>query len=138
MKKIILAVFLIGILSENIFSQPTGWQHVMPVAVTENSGSTLVNYQLHLTINTQALIANLQMNSNGDDIRFKGNCLGTNLNYWIESGINTASTSIWVEIDTLPANSTKTIFMFYGNPSALAATTLSTFNGPNSATDSVN
>jgi hypothetical protein len=136
MKKILLIITLSFILSKVALSQ---WQYMMPVTVTENSGSTLYNYQLSLTVNTQSLITAGQMDANGNDIRFKSNCAGSgNLDYWIESGINTPSTVIWVRIDTLPASSTKTIFMAYGNPSAAAASTLAIFNGPNSATDSVN
>ena len=137
MKKIYF--FLLSGLFLSFFSagQPAGWQHMMPITVMENSGSPLYNYQLALTINTQVLIGAGQMDANGNDIRFKSNCLGANLNYWIESGINTASTLIWVRIDTLPAGSAKNIFMFYGNPSASAVSSLATFNGPNSATDSV-
>jgi hypothetical protein len=137
MKKILLILILFFISCTITMSQP-GWPYMMPIQVTENSGSTLYNYQLSVTINTQALITAGQMDANGNDIRFKSNCAGGNLNYWIESGINTASTVIWVRIDTLAASSSKTIFMSYGNPSAAAASTLAIFNGPNSATDSVN
>ena len=138
MKKILRAATLFLLTASAALSQPAGWQYMMPITVTENSGSTLYNYQLAITINTQSLISAGQMNVNGNDIRFMSDCMGGNLNYWIESGINSATTLIWVRIDTLPASSTKTIFMFYGNPSASVASTLATFNGPNSATDSVN
>src|SRR5215510_2481069 len=112
MKKILLISILFFISCKITLSQP-GWQYMMPVTVSENSGNTLYNYQLALTINTQTLIGAGQMDPNGNDIRFKSNCLGANLNYWIESAINTDTTKIWVRIDTLPANSVKTIFMFY-------------------------
>lgn len=138
MKKILLAAIFFFLSGKVVLSQPAGWQYMMPIAVTENSGSTLYNYQLALTINTQALINAGQMDSNGNDIRFRSNCSGINLSYWIESGINTATTLVWVRIDTLPAGSTKVIFMFYGNASAPATSSLAVFNGPYSATDSVN
>src|SRR6266496_3715299 len=138
MKKILRVTALFLLTASAAFSQPAGWQYMTPITVTENSGSTLYNYQLALTINTQSLISAGQMDVNGNDIRFKSDCMGGNLNYWIESGINSATTLIWVRIDTLPASSAKTIFMFYGNLSASVASTLATFNGPNSATDSVN
>jgi hypothetical protein len=40
------------------------------------------------------------------------------LNYWIESGINTTTTKIWVKVPSIPASSSKTIYVYYGNPSA--------------------
>lgn len=120
--------------------QYAGWNYSMPINVTENTGSNVINYQLQMTINTQALISAGQMNANGDDIRFGKDCAGNTLyNYWIESGINTASTVIWVKIDTLFANATRTIYMFYGNNSASAVSAVNgTFVGPMSSTDSVN
>jgi hypothetical protein len=42
----------------------------------------------------------------------------TLLNYWLESGCNTASTKIWVKVPSIPANSTKLIYVYYGNPGA--------------------
>jgi hypothetical protein len=56
------------------------------------------------------------MQSNGNDIRFTdGSC--NVLNHWIESGINTPSTLIWVKVPSLPAG-ISTIYMYYGNASA--------------------
>jgi hypothetical protein len=54
------------------------------------------------------------MRSDCGDIRFYDGI--TSLNYWIESGINTTSTCIWVKVPSIPANSIKTIQMCYGNP----------------------
>lgn len=138
MKKTIHVIVFLLFAASVALCQPSGWQYKMPITVTENSGSTLINYQLALNINTQALISAGQMNGDGSDIRFKNDCAGSNLNFFVDSGINTASTLIWVQIDSLPANSSKTILMFYGNPSAPSASSLSVFNGPYSATDSVN
>ncbi|MEM0476126.1 MAG: DUF2341 domain-containing protein, partial [Candidatus Aenigmatarchaeota archaeon] len=35
-----------------------------------------------------------------------------------ESGCNSANTKIWVKVPSIPANSNKTIYLYYGNPSA--------------------
>jgi hypothetical protein len=40
------------------------------------------------------------------------------LDFWIESGLNTTNTRIWVKIPVLPANTTFNIYLFYGNPAA--------------------
>ncbi|HEV8537995.1 MAG TPA: DUF2341 domain-containing protein [Bacteroidota bacterium] len=132
------AVILCFGVPESSLAQPPGWLYSKRAVITETSGSTLTDYQVALTLNTQALILALQMNADGSDIRFSLDKPGTQLlDYWIESGINTPTTKIWVRVDQLLANDTKSIFLAYGNPGATAASTLSTFDGPNSSTDSV-
>jgi len=61
------------------------------------------------------------MRSDCGDIRFTDSDATTLLNYWIESGCNSASTKIWVKVPSIPASSTKTIYVYYGNPSATSA-----------------
>jgi hypothetical protein len=127
------------LLSISAFAQPAGWSKVKLLRVSNSSTTTITNYQLKLIINTQSLISATQMLSNGNDIRFGKNCSGTTpYNYWIESGINTPTTNVWVKIDTIPANGTRTFYMFYNNPSAAASSTIAgVFFGPHSSTDSV-
>src|SRR5690606_38290946 len=56
--------------------------------------------------------------SDGADIRFTNdNC--QNFHYWFEAGLNTASCTVWVKVDSIPASTSRDIWMFYGN--ALAA-----------------
>lgn len=99
-----------------------GFQYRVPVTLT-NSGSALSNYQVRLTVNTSTLISAGKMNGSGNDIRFfDGSCNA--IPYWIESGINTASTSIWIRVASLPVGNT-TINMYYGNPFASAASNAS-------------
>jgi hypothetical protein len=139
MKKIYFLGCFVLIMSVKAFAQPSGWSYSTPYQITENSSSLVLNYQARLTVNTASLIGAGQMLATGDDIRFGKDCAGNTLyNYWIESGINTASTVIWVKIDSLYANSTRTFYMFYGNSSAGAVSAIPlVFNGPMSATDSV-
>ncbi len=42
----------------------------------------------------------------------------TELSYWIESGINTTNTKIWVKIPSISSNGNATVNLYYGNPSA--------------------
>jgi hypothetical protein len=58
------------------------------------------------------------MRSDGGDIRFTDSDGVTLLNYWIESGIGTNNTRIWVKVPSIPPSSKKTIYLYYGNPSA--------------------
>jgi hypothetical protein len=91
------------------------WLYRQIVTIDNSSNpSELTNYPVLVTIDTQSLITAGKMDVNGGDIRFRD---GTSeLDFWVESGMNTSSTRIWVEVPTIPANSTKTIAMYYGNP----------------------
>jgi hypothetical protein len=47
---------------------------------------------------------------------------GFELSHWIENGINTQATKIWVRVPSILASpNTSTIYMYYGNPSATSA-----------------
>jgi Ig-like domain CHU_C associated/Domain of unknown function (DUF2341)/Secretion system C-terminal sorting domain len=133
---VFVSLILISSLSK---AQPLGWTYTQPITITNTSGSLVTEYQVKISLNTSIPISASQMLIDGADIRFAENCDGTNnLNFWIESGINTSSTFIWVKLDTLPASGSKTIYLFYGNSSAPSASAIpGTFIGPHSATDSV-
>lgn len=111
----------------------------MPITITNNTTSLVTNYQALLSIDTQTPIGLNQMQATGQDIRFGKDCSGSTLyNYWIQSGLNTTTTSIWVKVDSIPASGSRTFYMYYGNPSAPAVSAVvGTFVGPHSSTDSV-
>jgi hypothetical protein len=94
-----------------------GWSYRRPITIS-NSGGALTDYQVLVTLDTQSLISAGKMRSDCGDIRFTDSNGSTLLNYWIESGCNTASTKIWVKVPSIPASSSKTIYVYYGNPSA--------------------
>src|SRR5688572_12997077 len=94
----LIACFLV---ISTAFSQPIGWSHIQAISVTENSGSNIYNYQLKIIFDSQSLIGAGEMLATGDDLRFGNLCDNANLNYWIESGINTPTTTVWVKIDSL-------------------------------------
>jgi hypothetical protein len=140
MKKIYKCLLLVLLFNSAIYAQLPGWQYRRAITVTENSAATLTDYQLKLVVNTQALISAGYMNANGSDIRFTKTCSTSPVfyNYWIDTGLNTPSTVIWVKVDTLLASQTKTIFMYYGNVAASSVSAVNgTFIGPHSSTDSV-
>ena len=94
------------------------WDYCRPVTIT-NAGNTLVEYQVLLTIDTASLIAADKMRSDGGDLRFALEDR-TRLSYWIESGVNTSSTKIWVRVPSIPVGGA-TILAYYGNPSVISA-----------------
>ncbi|MCX6355671.1 MAG: DUF2341 domain-containing protein [Candidatus Aureabacteria bacterium] len=93
----------------------SGWGYRKPITLS-NSGSALTDYQVLLTMNTEELIP-AKMRSDGGDIRFTDSDEITLINCWIKSGINTASTKIWVKVPSVPAGS-KMIYVYYGNSGA--------------------
>lgn len=120
--KISCSLLFTMLLANNSLAQLVGWGNKEMISIQENSNTLKLDYQVLITLNTQALIAANQMQINGEDIRFSKDCYGNTLfNYFIESGINTPNTKIWVMVDSLPANGNKIIHLFYGNATAIAA-----------------
>lgn len=120
MKRLLIYLFLL------IFAQEAAavvclpeWKYQRPITVTNANASAYTNFQVKITVNTQALISAGKMNINGDDIRFTdASC--SKLNFWIDSNINTTSTVIWVKLKTIPSSGSTTINMYYGNLCAAA------------------
>ncbi len=117
----ILAVFFTAFFATNVAYSQTGcypdWSYKAPVSVTNPNSLTLTNHQVLITLNTQALISSGKMNMDGSDIRFSNSCCNS-LCYYIESGINTSTTEIWVNVDSITANGNNTIYLYYGNAAA--------------------
>ncbi|MEM3890418.1 MAG: DUF2341 domain-containing protein, partial [Candidatus Micrarchaeia archaeon] len=83
-----------------------------------NDGSSLSEYQLPLTIDTQSLISENKMNADCSDLRFLDSDDSTQLPYWIESGCDTSETKVWVKIPSIQSQTL--IYMYYGNPTAVS------------------
>jgi len=96
-----------------------GWSYRRPITIT-NTGTSLTDYQLLITLDTLTLITAGKMRSNGGDIRFTDSDGLTLIPYWIEAGINTVNTKIWVKVPSIPAGDMM-IYIYYGNPDEVAA-----------------
>ncbi len=96
------------------------WQYRVPITISNASAVTMTDIQVLVTVNTQVLVAAGKMQSTGADIRFTDNACNP-LNFYIESGMNTATTRIWVRVPQIPANGSTTIYMYYGEPNANSA-----------------
>lgn len=97
----------------------SSWAYYQPITITNPLAQTLTNFQVKITVNTATPIAAGHMLASGDDIRFVvAGC--TNVNYYIESGINTPSTVIWLKVPSIAASGNTTVDMYYGNPAAPA------------------
>jgi len=123
----------------------SSWKYRRPIVLTSSHPSTLTDYNILADIDTQSLISAGRMNADGSDLRFATSTVsGTpqSLPYYIESGINTLSTKIWIKVPAVAAGST-TLHMYYGNVSANVASDETTtftlgddFNEPNGSSPS--
>jgi hypothetical protein len=96
------------------------WTFRLPVEVNNTLNATpAVDMQVRLVINTADLVTAGQMQASGADIRFvdSENCC-LPLCYWIENGMNTTATTIWVKVPVVAASASRYILMLTGNPGA--------------------
>jgi len=134
MRKIIVLLFIVLLLVEilPISSVPTesattgwlsGWSYRRAVTINNTANSNaLSNYQVLVTVDTASLISAKKLQSSCADIRFTDSDGQTLLNYWIDPNTcNTGSTRIYVKVPSIPASSTYTIYMYYGNSTATSA-----------------
>ena len=128
-----ITLFLFILLSSsNIYSQSSncnfpGWSNYK-LFVIDNSvnPSSLTNFPVLIEFNTSTLISSSQMNADGSDIRVSGQCNGTQtFDFWFDD-IDNANTRLWVKLPSIAAGSIDSIYVHYGNPSAVSAA-----NGPN-------
>ena len=88
------------------------WTRMKQITITNNAGSILYNYALHLTIPYDS-----EMRSDYGDLRFKHENSGdVLLNYWMET-YNTSNAEVWVKIPAAPTGTSK-MYLFYGNTAA--------------------
>lgn len=81
---------------------PDGTLYKRAITITNNSVSTLTDYQISLTLDTASLLTAGKMHTNCPDIRFTDSDDVTNIsNYWIEN-CNSASSIIWVKVPSSP------------------------------------
>jgi hypothetical protein len=89
------------------------WTKRKKVTLTENSGSTLTNYQVKITIAYDS-----DMQADFDDIRFTKADGATLLDHWRESYTASTTADFWVEVDSMTASTTTDIYYYYGNSAA--------------------
>ncbi|MHC5182883.1 MAG: DUF2341 domain-containing protein, partial [Planctomycetota bacterium] len=94
----------------------TDWLYRRQVSVDNTAGlQVLTDHTVLVSIDTATLIAAGKMNPYGGDIRFVDPNGPMELDFWIEGGMNTADTRIWIEIPAIDADSVKTVYMYYGS-----------------------
>lgn len=113
---VIAFVLSAGIASALSNSGGGEWKYNKVIAIKENSGKTLTDYQVLIELKGSDFPE--EAKSDGCDIRFS-DLGGNELSYWIEEfDPSTRTCEIWVKVPEIPASGTVTVLMYYGNPSA--------------------
>ncbi len=116
---VVLLSAMIGTASALSNSGGGDWKYYKEITIKENSGRSLMGYQVLLELNPANFPAKAK--SDGSDLRFEdGN--GKELNYWIEDwDFGAKEAKIWVKVPSISVNGETKIKMYYGNPSASSA-----------------
>jgi len=84
------------------------------ITITELSGNDLTDYPVCIDLDATNFDFS-HAKSNGEDVRFVDEN-GNLLYHWIQQwDVSSKQARIWVKVPSIPANSTKTIFMYYGS-----------------------
>ena len=97
----------------NLSSYTPEYNYYKEIALSEQSGADLTNYQLRIDVD----FVSGKMNSDYSDLYFVDSDNMTSLDFWVETYDATRAVC-WVEIPTITASSSKTIYLYYGNASA--------------------
>jgi parallel beta-helix repeat protein len=84
------------------FVRPTPTTYERSVTIANPANTDLFDYPVLITLDTATMVTDGQCQSDGRDLRFFTSD-DTSLPYWIESGMNTSSTRIWVKPPKIPA-----------------------------------
>ena len=100
------------------------WPYRTEVTIQETSGTTLTDHQVLLSLSSADFDSNYAWSGSGDDVRVIDSDDSTPLDFYIESWDAVAEQArIWVRLASLPANSSRQIFVYVGNTAAANAET---------------
>ena len=108
------------------------WYYRSAATITENAGNNLSNYQVLLELDSSSFHANYNWSTAGQDLRVLDSNDSSHLDYFIQSwNAATKQAKIWVKVPSLPANTNKTVYVYYGNVAAsTTASATPTFTQP--------
>lgn len=93
------------------------WGQRRCVTVTNNESTSLTEYQIVVDLDTAVPIAGGRMDPAGADLRAVASDGSTLLDLWIEGPMDSVSTTVWVQTDSLPPGDSD-ICLYYDNPTA--------------------
>ena len=92
------------------------WTKRKRIAIENNAASSHTNISVKIVVDYDG-----DMQSDFDDLRFTDSTGTTSISYWVEESIASASSTVWVEVPSLPASDSAIIYMYYGNNGASSA-----------------
>jgi hypothetical protein len=94
----------------------TDWPYRVPISISNPSSMDLVDYQVKLILENPFNFSVAL--PDGSDLRVTDEDETTLIPFWIENWDPAAELAdIWVKVPELPAMGSKTIYLYYGNPS---------------------
>jgi len=134
-------IFILQI--QNSYAWLSGFNYRRAITISNSGSTALTDYQVLITLDTASLIAAGKMRSDCGDIRityynstdgteaeipqwvWTNQTNYTSLSYsWWMFGCNTTNTRITVKVPYIPASSTATIYIYYGNAQATSISSL--------------
>ena len=113
---VLAGLLLLAVLPASASAGLMGFQYQREIAIHENSGETLHDYQVPVALSGSDFPGEAQ--PDGGDIRFT-DADGRELSYWIEEfDAGSDRAAIWVKVPLIPANDEAMVTMWYGNPGA--------------------
>lgn len=109
---------------EDIGGEALGdWLYKKSIGIQNSLGSELTDFQVEIKVGYSG-VGGADVSCEGNcrtdfgDIRFINADYNLLFDYWQEKYTSSATSTFWVKIPSLPADSTTTIYMFYGNTNA--------------------
>ena len=108
------------------------WSFKKPIEITERNNTSLTNYSVELEIDTESLISSDKLQDDCSDLRFTNRWENRTIDHWVQSGCNTGSTEVYLEVPSIGNNESETLYMYYGNEEASSTSelTIGSSNNP--------
>lgn len=91
-----------------------GWDERQIIVVDGTSAGEQIDYTIEVSVTHET-----EMQADFDDVRFTDSDGTTELNYWLETKVDSTSATFWTKVPTIPASpDSVNIYMYYGNVGA--------------------
>lgn len=114
--KPILFVLTFCTVASNLLAQSCypGWDYYQEISYTNNSGQALTDIQIPINVNTNDLVVQGKLNTDGSDLRFCDmSC--NELHFYMDSAISSESNIVWVKLPYVSNGASIDLLMYYGN-----------------------
>jgi MSHA biogenesis protein MshQ len=92
------------------------WPYRTEINIQENTGSSLTDYQIKVTITGSNLNNAYDWTANGFDLRIVDSDDETLMDFWVEEWDQAGETAtLWIKFNTLTSNINRNIYVYYGN-----------------------